>query len=218
MTFPPSLAPTASEPRHAPLPANTRMQIPNGGERATMPAVLLPAVLLSAVLLPAHVRGPASRLGAALDGPTRPARLTQRLMQAGRMRAIDAPRWRQSMRRKQRRGWRRGWRRERHALGDASLCDPDPAHAADAPSRADRLSARRDLAQPRAALAHRGAGAHHPRRRRRGAGGRGAPDPRRRRCSPSVTHAANPPRPRSPTPPIPRAANPPRRRGRMDDG
>jgi hypothetical protein len=27
-------------------------------------------------------------------------------MQAGRMRAIDAPRWRQGMRREQRRGWR----------------------------------------------------------------------------------------------------------------
>jgi hypothetical protein len=67
---------------------------------------MMPAVLLPAVLLPAHVRAPAPRLGAALDGPARPARLTQRLMQAGRMRAIDAPRWRQSMRREQRRGWR----------------------------------------------------------------------------------------------------------------
>jgi hypothetical protein len=171
--------------------------------------------MMPAVLLPAHVRAPAPRLGAALDGPTRPARLTQRLMQAGRMRAIGAPRWRQSMRREQRRGWRLMRHHARIAwASDAILhnralrwCIEGPERitlAAGAGARAGevRLTLDAEGARPQSPTPPILRAPGHPRRQ-----------------SPALPIPRTPghPRRQSSAPPIPRAANPPRRRGRMDD-
>jgi hypothetical protein len=131
------------------------------------------------------------------------------------MRAIDAPRWRQGMRREQRRGWRLMRHHARIAwASDAILhnralrwCIEGPERitlAAGAGARAGevRLTLDADGARPQSPTPPILRAPGHPRRQ-----------------SPALPIPRTPghPRRQSSAPPIPRAANPPRRRGRMDD-